>query len=137
MLALIPQSGDSSLCLGRLGLPDRLPFSQPQGHDYFEAKSQLASPHSECVPSQSFRSPNKPCYSSYSKGILRVYKNKYSALYSAPINFFQKTHLLEISVNTGLLACYNYLLTAKFSKCMHKITKTLSIQHYYIIQRLV
>ena len=30
MLALIPQSGDSSLCLGRLGLPDRLPFSKPK-----------------------------------------------------------------------------------------------------------
>ena len=30
MLALIPQSGDFSLCLGRLGLPDRLPFSKPK-----------------------------------------------------------------------------------------------------------
>jgi hypothetical protein len=29
MLALIPQSGDFSLCFGRLGLPDRLPFSKP------------------------------------------------------------------------------------------------------------
>ena len=30
VLALIPQSGDFSLCLGRLGLPDCLPFSKPK-----------------------------------------------------------------------------------------------------------
>ena len=30
MLVLNPQSGNSSLCLGRLGLPDRLPFSKPK-----------------------------------------------------------------------------------------------------------
>ena len=39
MLALFPQSGDFSLCLGRLGLPDRLPFSKPKVNWLLHARS--------------------------------------------------------------------------------------------------
>jgi len=38
------KNGVTAFTLGQPVLPGRLPFSLPQGHDYFEAKSQLASP---------------------------------------------------------------------------------------------
>ena len=39
MFALSPQCGDTSLCLGRLGLPDRLPFSKPKVNWLLHARS--------------------------------------------------------------------------------------------------
>ena len=39
MRVLIPQSGDFSLCLGRLGLPERLPFSKPKVNWLLHARS--------------------------------------------------------------------------------------------------
>ena len=39
MFALFPQCGDTSLCLGRLGLPDRLPFSKPKVNWLLHARS--------------------------------------------------------------------------------------------------
>ena len=70
MLALIPQSGDFSLCIGRLGLPDRLPFSKPKVNWLLHTRSafcrtpsgRLARSQLESDLTATIRSPQKSLF---------------------------------------------------------------------------
>ena len=81
----------------------------PRPPSLFEAKSQLASPHSECIPSHSFRSPNlQHAYSQKMK--------KWLFIQISPINHHftnQNLHICDIFCTFAGNFGYNYNLRRK------------------------
>ena len=110
MLALIPQGGNFSLCLGRLGLPDRLPFSKPKVNWLLHTRSAFRRTPSGHETYNWFLTNST--HFSYTKGIPRVYKRQASFPYytknAANMQFIAKTF--------GHIKYFHYLCSRKFIK---------------------